>query len=155
MISLGIIAGVQAGQVAITNSSNAAQPSAILTVLNVLASLVLVIVNAILWILLQFLLDYEYNYTKTNKITSLVGKACFAMWINIIVVPIVVNYVIYDRYYGVDGVAGMVVDYQIAALAASLPLKLFNPLELVIGIALKIKCIRHWIIRLKYRKKSD
>ena len=58
MVSLGIIAGVQAGQVAITNSSNSAQPSVILTVLNVLASLVLVIVNAILWILLQFLLDY-------------------------------------------------------------------------------------------------
>ena len=155
MISLGIIAGVQAAQVAIGNSSNPSQPSLALTVLNVLASVVLVVINAVLWLLLQYLLDFEYNYTKTNKINSLIGKACFAMVINIIVVPIVVNYVIYDRYYGADGVAGMVVDYQVAALAASLPLKLFNPLEVIIAIALKIKCIRHWIIRLKYKKKSD
>ena len=129
MLSIGIMAGVQAGQVALTNSNtNTTQPSTLLTLLNVFASLVLVIINVVLWFVLTFLLDFEYNYTKTNKIISLISKACFATWVNIIVVPIIVNYVIYDKYYGVDGVAGIVVDYQVAALAASLPLKLFNPL---------------------------
>lgn len=56
------------------------------------------------------------------------GKASFATWINIIIIPIVVNYVFYGKYYGSEGVAGMVVDYQVAALAASLPLILFNPM---------------------------
>ena len=81
-------------------------------------------------------------------------KASFATWINIIVVPIVVNYVIYDKYYGSEGVAGMVFDYQVAALAASLPLMLFNPLDVLVNIVLKIRCIRNYVIRLKYTKKD-
>jgi hypothetical protein len=129
MISIGIMAAVQAGQVALTNSNtNPSQPSTLLTVLNIVASAVLVIINAVLWVVMTYLLDYEYNYTKTNKIISLISKACFATWVNIIAVPIIVNDIIFSRYYGVDGVAGIVVDYQVAALAASLPLKLFNPL---------------------------
>lgn len=55
------------------------------------------------------------------------NKAFLATWINIIIIPIVVNYVIYDEFYGSIGVAGLVFDYQMIALAVSLPLFLFNP----------------------------
>ena len=82
-------------------------------------------------------------------------KASFATWINIILIPIVVNYLINNKYYGTDGVAGMVVDYQVAALAASLPLMLFSPLEMIRAGLLKVRCIRNYVIRLKYRKKGD
>jgi hypothetical protein len=99
MISLGIIAGVQALQFQLVQDSTSS-PSTLTTVLNVVASVVLTVVNAVLWILLKNLLTYEYNHTVTNKITSLMGKASFATWINIIIIPIVVNYLIYGKYYG-------------------------------------------------------
>ena len=57
MISLGIIAGVQAIQFQLTQATST-QPSTIANVLNILASVVLTIVNAILWMLLKWLLDY-------------------------------------------------------------------------------------------------
>jgi len=82
------------------------------------------------------------------------GKASFATWINIILIPIVVNYLIYDKYYGSEGVAGMVIDYQVAALAASLPLILFNPVEVITNVILKIRCIRNYVIKIKYKKKA-
>lgn len=93
-----------------------------------MTSIVLIIINAILWVLLNFLLDYEYNHTYTEKIISQMNKSSPAMWINTIIIPIVVNYVFYDRYYGADGVAGIVFDYQVTALAVSLPLMVINPL---------------------------
>ena len=57
MVSIGIMAGVQAGQVALGNSSTS-QPSMLLTILNAIASVVLVVINAVLWVVLTFLLDY-------------------------------------------------------------------------------------------------
>ena len=98
MISLGIIVGVQAIQFQL--QYNSAGPSTLGTILNIVASVALTVVNAVLWILLKFLLAFEYNHTQTNKITSLMGKTSFATWINIIIIPIVVNYAIYGKYYG-------------------------------------------------------
>jgi len=57
MISLGIIAGVQAIQFQLTQD-NSASPSTLVTVLNVVASIVLTVVNAVLWVLLKNLLVY-------------------------------------------------------------------------------------------------
>ena len=58
MISLGIIAGTQALQFSLRNNSNSTQPSTVVTFLNVVASRVLTVVNAVLWVLLKNLLDF-------------------------------------------------------------------------------------------------
>ena len=71
-----------------------------MTVLNIAASIALTVVNTVLRVFIKSLLVYEYNHTITNKITSLMGKVFFATWINIIIIPIVVNYVTYGKYYG-------------------------------------------------------
>ena len=63
-----------------------------------------------------------------------------------------VNFVFYNRYYGADGVAGIVFDYQVTALAVSLPLMVLNPVELVVIAILKIKCLRNYLIRSRYQK---
>lgn len=94
-ISLGIITGLQAIQFALRDCSTTVV-SSLAALLQILTSIVLVAINAILWILLKFLLDYEYNHTLTNKIISLMNKTFLATWVNIIIIPIVVNYVIYD-----------------------------------------------------------
>lgn len=82
-------------------------------------------------------------------------KSSFAMWINIIIIPIVVNYGIYDKYFGSEGVAGIAFDYQVTGLAISLPLLIFNPLQIIVRIALKIRCIRNYLIRARYHKRSE
>ena len=83
------------------------------------------------------------------------SKSSPATWINTIIIPIIVNYVFYDKYYGADGVSGLAFDYQVTALAISLPLMVINPVEAIVVICLKIKCIRHYLIRSRYRKRSD
>lgn len=57
MVSLGIIAGVQAIQFRIVLDSGSS-PSTLATILNIVASIVLTIVNAVLWIVLKHLLTY-------------------------------------------------------------------------------------------------
>ena len=105
--------------------------------------------------MLKFLLEYEYNHTYTEKIISLINKSSPATWINTIVIPIIVNYVFYKKYYGADGVSGLAFDYQVTALAISLPLMVINPVEVILVACLKIKCIRHYLIRSRYRKRKD
>lgn len=82
------------------------------------------------------------------------NKAFLATWVNIIIIPIIVNYVIYDEYYGSIGIAGFIFDYQMIALAVSLPLLLLNPVEILPVIAIKVRCIRNYFIRLLYRKRD-
>jgi hypothetical protein len=83
------------------------------------------------------------------------NKSSPATWINTIIIPIIVNYIIYGKYYGADGVSGLAFDYQVTALAISLPLMVINPIEVLVAICLKIKCIRNYLIRSRYRKRSD
>jgi hypothetical protein len=83
------------------------------------------------------------------------NKSAVATWINIIILPIIVNYFINDRYYGSNGLSGIVFDYHISALTVGLVVKLLDPVNLLIKLAINIKCIRNGIINAKYRKTSD
>lgn len=78
--------------------------------------------------MLEFLLTYEYNHTYTERIISQMNKFSPATWINTIIIPIIVNHMIYDKYYGSDGVSGLAFDYQVTALCISLPMMLINPI---------------------------
>lgn len=152
-ISFGIITGLQAIQFVLRDCSTTIV-SLTAAFLQILTSIVLVIINAVLWVLLKFMLNYEYNHTQTNKIVSLMNKTFLASWVNIIIIPIIVNYVIYDEYYGSIGIAGFVFDYQMIALAVSLPLVLLNPVEILRVLIIKVRCFRNYFIRLLYRKRD-
>lgn len=76
------------------------------------------------------------------------------MWINIIVLPIIVNYFINNRYYGADGLSGIVFDYHISSIAVGLTIKLLDPVNLAFKLIISIKCIRHYFIKARYRKKN-
>ena len=156
LTSLGAIAGLRALQFYLKDKvEKDGNEDSTARLFNFLTSIVLIVINAILWVMLNFLLEYEYNHTYTEKIISQMSKSSPATWINTIIIPIIVNYVFYDKYYGADGVSGLAFDYQVTALAISLPLMVINPVEAIVVICLKIKCIRHYLIRSRYRKRSD
>ena len=83
------------------------------------------------------------------------GKSSAAMWINVIALPILVNYVISSNYYGSTGLAGIAFDYHITSLAVILATKLLDPISLIVKIALEVRCIRNWLIRARYEGESS
>jgi hypothetical protein len=110
-----------------TNDNVDAPTSNFTTILNICISLGLQVVNKILWLALFYLLDLEYNHTLTQKIISQMNKVLFATSINIIVLPIISNYVLRSNFFGSKGLAGMVFDYQISVLTVGLMVKLTDP----------------------------
>jgi len=79
-------------------------------------------------------------------------KASFLMWINIIVLPILVEYRISNAYFGGKGLSGIVFDYHISAFSIGLIIKLIDPASFIIRFALSIKCIRNYLVRINYKK---
>jgi hypothetical protein len=118
-----------------------------ITILNIIISIGLQIVNRFLWIALFYILDIEYNYTLTQKIISQMNKVLIATCINIIVLPIISNYVIRNNVYGSNGLAGMVFDYQISILGVGLVTKLIDPAIFIKRLLLFVRPIRNVIIR--------
>ena len=80
------------------------------------------------------------------------GKTLFAMCINIIILPIIVNYGFGKSLYGASGLAGIVFDYHISAVTINLIMQLINPDFVIIKFCLFMKCIRDKIIKLLYHK---
>ncbi len=72
----------------------------LISLLNNVTVFVLLIVNGLLSWSLKKLLGLQYNHTHTERIVSEINLVLFAKILNIIVVPIIVNYLIYDNYYG-------------------------------------------------------
>jgi len=81
-------------------------------------------------------------------------KSAIAMLVNIIFLPILVSYIYNNSYFGGNGVAGIVFDYHISALAISLIFKLFDPITLILNICVGVHCIRNYLIRVRYHKKE-
>jgi hypothetical protein len=94
MISLGIMVGLEYGQSLIapststvsTNSTTTATTTtagstqeSVSTMVNIIVSISMQIINAALWVSLSFLLELEYNHTCTNKIVSQMTKTSVAM----------------------------------------------------------------------------
>ena len=126
-----------------------------ITILNIIISIGLQIVNRFLWIALFYILDIEYNYTLTQKIISQMNKVLIATCINIIVLPIISNYVIRNNVYGSKGLAGMVFDYQISILGVGLVTKLIEPGLFIKRLLLFVRPIRNIIIRFMCEKVRD
>lgn len=83
----------------------------------------------------------------TQKIISQMNKVLIATCINIIVLPIISNYVLRNNVYGSNGLAGMVFDYQISVLGVGLVMKFIDPSNFFKRVLLSIRKIRNMIIR--------
>ena len=155
LISFGIIVGLEYVQNYVVNnnaSTSLATDSNLITVINIITSLVLQVINKVLWFVLFYLLDLEYNHTLTGKIVSQMNKSIFLMCINVIVLPIITNYVFGHKLYGANGLAGIVFDYHISAVTINMLLKLIDPVFLVLTIGLYVRTTRNWLIKFKYRR---
>jgi hypothetical protein len=146
IVSLVIIAALQLSQ----NSSSSSS-----TALNLLTVVVLQIVNKLLWISLSILLELEHNHTNTIKIVSQMTKTSIALLVNIILLPILVNYIYNNKYFGGKGVAGIVFDYHITNLVIGLIFKLFDPLTFILKLGISLHFIRDYLIRARYSKKAS
>ena len=74
--------------------------------------------------------------------------------INIIILPIITNFIIGNKLYNTDGLSGFVFDYHISVIAG-LAVKFFDPLFIVQKVVVEIKCIRNLFIRWTCNKLSD
>ncbi len=80
------------------------------------------------------------------------NKALFATCVNILVLPLIVYVQFQDNLYGYNGLVGFVFNYHITVLTVGLALKLFNPIHLIINLALSFKPLRNKILRFFRRK---
>jgi hypothetical protein len=83
----------------------------------------------------------------TEKIVSQMNKAMLAICFNVLVLPFIVYVSFKNQLYGSKGLAGFVFDYHITVITAGLALKFFNPVNLIIRLAICIKKIRNMIFR--------
>ena len=74
------------------------------------------------------------------------NKVLFASTINVIVLPIITNFVINRNLYNSDGLSGMVFDYHIGVMGG-LVVKLLDPLFLIKKVIIEVKIFRNAIIR--------
>lgn len=114
------------------------------------------IINSILWKVMNLLLNLEYNHTQTEKIVSQMNKVLFLSTINVIVLPIISNYLIEGRdfVYGNDGLSGFSFDYHVSA-AITVIKGLFSINLIIKFIAIAIKRIRYKIIRYLCRNPQE
>lgn len=94
----GVITGLEIWKATLQNVSN--EPSMLISLLNNVTVFVLLIVNGFLSWSLKKLLGLQYNHTHTDRIVAELLLVSIAKISNIILVPIIVNYLIFDKYYG-------------------------------------------------------
>ena len=145
LVSFGILVGLDFLQDYVKRHPDKYDESD-LTIINIAMSAGLLIVNKFLWFSLFYLLEIEYNHTLTEKIISQMNKVLFASSVNVIVLPIISNYVIKGNLYGSDGLSGLVFDYHIGVIGG-LAVKLFDPLFLIKKLVIEVRCIRNYVIR--------
>jgi hypothetical protein len=75
------------------------------------------------------------------------NKTLFFTTFNAIIIPILLNVVIYQQPYGVKGLAGLVLDYQLTSFSISFLRQLINPLVLIKRVLLYFRRIRNLIIK--------
>jgi hypothetical protein len=134
------------------NNQNAATAVQIISIITALA---LQIVNRVLWIVLQFILDIEYNYSLTLKIVSVMNKALFATCFNVLVLPMIVFVTMRGIPFGQNGLVGFVFNYHITTLTAGLILRLISPVDQIKRIIISVKCVRNWFLKMIRKTYSE
>ena len=134
------------------NNQNAATAVQIISIITALA---LQIVNRVLWTVLQFILDIEYNYSLTLKIVSVMNKALFATCFNVLVLPMIVFVTMRGIPFGQNGLVGFVFNYHITTLTAGLILRLISPVDQIKRIIISVKCVRNWFLKMMRKTYSE
>lgn len=110
-------------------------------------TIVLQLINRLIWFWLSIIISFESNNTKTEAIISSMTKSIIAQTINIIINPIIATFVNEKDLFGSSGLAGMAVTYQIVMLGMMMVYYIFNPFYLGKKLILKIRCLRNIIIK--------
>lgn len=106
------------------------------------------IINKFLWFSLFYLLDLEFNHTLTEKIISQMNKVLMLSCVNIIVLPIISNYVVLHQgfVFGNQGLAGFAFDYHISCILQIIT-KLADPVMIIKKVLITIRWLRYKLIR--------
>lgn len=108
----------------------------------------MLVINKLMWFGLFYLLNIEYNHTLTDKIISQMNKVLFLCSVNVIVLPILSNYIVMGRWflYGNDGLAGLAFDYHITGIVQAV-MMIFDPMMLIKKVLITIRFTRYKLIR--------
>lgn len=119
----------------------------VLESLSILVSISLQAFNRIIWNTLISVVSLEQNNTKTDNIISIMSKGAFAQAINVLVLPLIFNYVIRVNIYGPEGLISSTIDYHFTFLIMQTFLTFINVPYLFTRITTEIPFIRNYIIR--------
>lgn len=119
----------------------------VLESLSILVSISLQAFNRIIWNTLISVISIEQNNTKTDNIISIMSKGAFAQAINVLVLPLIFNYVIRVNIFGSEGLISSTIDYHFTFLIMQTFLTLINVPYQITRIALMIPFIRNRIIK--------
>lgn len=116
--------------------------------MNYIMSVIMLAINKIMWSALFYLLNIEYNHTLTDKIISQMNKVLFLSLVNIVVLPILSNYIVMGTgfLYGNDGLAGLAFDYHITAIVQAFT-KIFDPMMIIKKVLITLRFTRYKLIR--------
>ncbi len=120
--------------------------------INLLIWAVLQGLNTFIWWLIGKMIDYEVNYTLSDKISSHMNKAMLFTTLNTILSPLLTFFIlnlfgIGSRLYGIDGLNELVFSYQTNILTVGLLKKAVNPMRWLKRGVLFLRWIRNYIIR--------
>ncbi len=68
--------------------------------MSILFSISLQAFNRIIWNTLISAVNLEQNNTNTDNVISIMSKGAFAQAINVLIIPLIFNYVMRDNLYG-------------------------------------------------------
>jgi hypothetical protein len=73
----------------------------------------------------------------------MINKTVFTQFLNSVIVPLISDNLIQNKFYGPDGVAGTVFDFSISNTMVFVVLVYFDPTYYAKKILLSIKCARN------------
>lgn len=75
------------------------------------------------------------------------NKALVFTSANVIVLPIITNYLVRDQFYGNDGLSGIVLDYHLSLAVLSVVIRFLNPMRIIKKIVIFVRPFRNALIR--------
>lgn len=126
LLSFALVVGLDYLQVRFS-ADPAFSRSQVLEIINYAISVVLIVINRLLWVALLFLIKIEYNHTSSDQVISTVNKTIIAQALNSIALPIIVNLVLQNQMFGRDGLISQVLDYVISNCLVPIALLLVDP----------------------------
>lgn len=119
----------------------------VLQSISIIVSISLQAFNRIIWNTLISAVSLEQNNTKTDNVISIMSKGAFAQAINVLVVPLIFNYIMRKNLYGPEGLINSSLDYHFTFFFMQIFLNLINVPYQITRITLYIPFIRNWYIR--------